>query len=30
MLAAQARAEGLTIVTGDRKLAPYGVPVIWT
>jgi len=29
MLVAQAATEGLTIVTHDRKLAPYGVPTIW-
>lgn len=30
MLVAQALAEGLTIVTHDRRLEPYGVPVLWT
>ena len=30
MLVAQAFAEGATIVSHDRALAPYGVPVIWT
>jgi PIN domain nuclease of toxin-antitoxin system len=29
MLAAQARAEGLTLVTHDRRFAPYGVATIW-
>lgn len=29
MLIAQALIEGLTIVTHDRRFAPYGVPVIW-
>jgi len=29
MLIAQALAEGLTLVSHDRKLAPYGVPVLW-
>lgn len=29
MLIVQARAEGLTIVTADRKLEPYGVPIMW-
>lgn len=28
MLVAQARVEGLTIVTADRMLSEYGVPVI--
>lgn len=30
MLVAQAQVEGLTLVTHDRKMEPYGVPVIWT
>jgi PIN domain nuclease of toxin-antitoxin system len=30
MLIAQARIEGLTLVTHDRALEPYSVPVIWT
>lgn len=30
MLVAQARADGLTLVTRDRQLEPYGVSVIWT
>jgi PIN domain nuclease of toxin-antitoxin system len=30
MLIAQARIEGATIVTHDRALEPYGVPIIWT
>jgi PIN domain nuclease of toxin-antitoxin system len=30
MLVAQARLEGLTLVTHDRLLAPYEVPVLWT
>ncbi len=30
ILVAQARIEGATIVTHDRALAPYGVPIIWT
>ena len=30
ILVAQARAEGATIVSHDRKLASYGVPMIWT
>ncbi len=29
MLVAQARAEGLALVSADRQLASYGVPVIW-
>jgi PIN domain nuclease of toxin-antitoxin system len=30
LLIAQARVEGATIVSHDRALEPYGVPVIWT
>jgi PIN domain nuclease of toxin-antitoxin system len=30
MLIAQARVEGATIVTHERALEAYGVPVIWT
>jgi PIN domain nuclease of toxin-antitoxin system len=30
ILVAQARAEGATIVSHDRELEPYGVPIIWT
>ncbi len=30
MLVAQARIEGATIVSRDRVLEPYGVPMIWT
>ena len=30
MLVAQAQVEGLTLVSHDRALEPYGVPVIWT
>jgi PIN domain nuclease of toxin-antitoxin system len=29
MLIAQAVVEGLTIVTHDRRFAPYGVPIVW-
>jgi PIN domain nuclease of toxin-antitoxin system len=29
MIAAQARIEGLTVITGDRKIAEYGVLVLW-
>ena len=30
ILVAQARVEGATIVSHDRALEPYGVPMIWT
>lgn len=30
MLIAQARAEGLTLVTHDQLLAPYEVEILWT
>jgi PIN domain nuclease of toxin-antitoxin system len=30
MLIAQARVEGLTIVTHDPLFGPYGVPLVWT
>lgn len=30
LLVAQARIEGATIVTHDRGLERYGVPIIWT
>jgi PIN domain nuclease of toxin-antitoxin system len=30
MLVAQALAEGATLVSHDRALEPYGVPVLWT
>jgi PIN domain nuclease of toxin-antitoxin system len=29
LLIAQAQVEGLVLVTGDRKLAQYGVPVLF-
>jgi PIN domain nuclease of toxin-antitoxin system len=29
MLVAQARLEQLTIVTSDREIPKYGVPVVW-
>ncbi len=29
MLVAQAQSEGLTIVTGDERVAAYDVPVLW-
>jgi PIN domain nuclease of toxin-antitoxin system len=30
MLVAQAVTEGLTLVTHDRRIEPYEVPVLWT
>jgi PIN domain nuclease of toxin-antitoxin system len=30
ILVAQARVEGLTLITHDRVLERYGVPIIWT
>jgi PIN domain nuclease of toxin-antitoxin system len=30
ILVAQARIEGATIVSHDRDLEPYGVPMVWT
>ncbi len=30
MLVAQARLEGLTLVSHDRLLAAYDVPILWT
>jgi len=30
MLVAQALSEGLTLVTSDRRLEPYQVPILWT
>jgi PIN domain nuclease of toxin-antitoxin system len=30
MLVAQAVTEGLTLVTHDRRIEPYDVPVLWT
>ncbi len=30
MLVAQAAAEGLTLVTHDRRLEAYDVPILWT
>jgi len=30
ILVAQAQVEGLTLVTADRQLEPYRVPVVWT
>ncbi len=30
MLLAQARLEGLTLVSHDGLLRPYGVPILWT
>lgn len=29
LLVAQARAEGLSLVSADGKLAPYGVDLVW-
>jgi PIN domain nuclease of toxin-antitoxin system len=29
MIVAQARCEGFTIVTRDRRISSYGVPVLW-
>ena len=28
LLVAQARTEGLILVTGDKKLAEYGIPIL--
>lgn len=30
VLVAQAKVEGATIVSHDRALAPYGIPMVWT
>ncbi|MFQ5479565.1 MAG: type II toxin-antitoxin system VapC family toxin [Candidatus Binatia bacterium] len=30
MLLAQALIEGLTLVTADRRMEPYGVPILWS
>ena len=30
MLVAQAQLEGCTLVSHDRVLEPYGVPMLWT
>jgi PIN domain nuclease of toxin-antitoxin system len=30
MLVAQASCERLTLVTHDRRFAPYGIDVLWT
>lgn len=29
ILIALAIVEGMTVVTGDSKFAPYGVPLLW-
>ena len=29
MLVAQCKVEGLTLVTGDRRLEPYDIPFLW-
>ncbi|MBP1686587.1 MAG: hypothetical protein H6Q33_2730 [Deltaproteobacteria bacterium] len=30
MLVAQAQEEGLTLVTHDRRMEPYGIEILWT
>lgn len=30
MLIAQAQIDGMTIISHDRRLAPYHVPILWT
>jgi len=30
MLVAQAQLEGLVLVSHDRRLAPYDIPILWT
>ncbi len=30
MLVAQAQIEGMTIISRDRRIEPYRVPVLWT
>jgi PIN domain nuclease of toxin-antitoxin system len=30
LLVAQARVEGMTLVTGDARIAGYGTPVLWS
>jgi PIN domain nuclease of toxin-antitoxin system len=30
MLIAQAIGERLTLVTHDRRFAPYGIKIVWT
>ena len=30
MLVAQALVEGATLITHDRQLQPYDVPILWT
>ncbi len=30
MLVAQARTEGLTLVTQDRAMEPYNIRILWT
>jgi PIN domain nuclease of toxin-antitoxin system len=30
MLIAQARTEGMVLVSADAAMAPYGVPVLWS
>lgn len=29
LLLAQAKVEGLTLVTDDGHFAPYGIPLLW-
>lgn len=29
MLIAQARAEGLTVITHDRRFEPYDIGIVW-
>jgi hypothetical protein len=29
LLLAQAKAEGMTLVTNDGQFGPYGVPLLW-
>ncbi len=30
LLAAQARVEGMILVTGDARIADYGAPILWS
>ena len=30
LLVAQARIEGMTLVTGDERMASYGTPILWS
>ena len=29
LVVSQAKADGLTVVSGDTKFPPYGVPIVW-